>query len=605
MISANIEDKIKTLKIVWYFFKPYKARVFMLLIAMLASGLLESLNIAALYPVVNYGLKLQNDNFFLRLYSKAISNFPTDNYFMFSCVVLFAVTVIAVISRYIYSLLGNKLSTDIVKNMQKDIFQKYITADYAFFTRNQQGKLIHTATIAPNYITDMLIYTFNLIYDIFNSTFMFLFLLILSRQSTLLIILIALIYALFVKGVIGKIIYRCGVAKIEEDRKMNVILNELIAGIKPIKAFLSFSNWKEKYETAVEKSAYNKFKIQMGRIFPTCFARFIFYGALAAVGVLLSFKQPENLIASLPLFGTFVIVASRFFPSVQAIGLSLMIITEQIPNAQIVHALHEGQLKVIRDGTKILKHFAEEIVFDNVWFKYDSMQEYLLKGITFAIQKNNITAIAGSSGAGKTTLVNLLLKLYQPTNGEVKIDGVNIFDYTNKSYLNKIGYVSQETFLLNDTIKENIRFGMEECSDDMIIGAAELANAHEFIMNTKQGYDTVVGDSGMKLSGGQRQRIAIARAMLRRPEIIILDEATSSLDNIAEKNIQEAINQISQNTTVIIIAHRLSTIENADKIVVLERGSIKETGTHQQLLEKNGLYFNLYNKHDALIEEKI
>ncbi len=228
------------------------------------------------------------------------------------------------------------------------------------------------------------------------------------------------------------------------------------------------------------------------------------------------------------------------------------------------------------------------------------MQECLLKGVTFAIMKKKITAIVGLSGAGKTTLVNLLLKLYQPTTGEIKIDGVNVFDYTNKSYLNKIGYVSQETFILNDTINANIRFGMEECDDDMVIEAAKLANANEFIINMENAYDTVVGDSGMKLSGGQRQRIAIARAVLRKPEILVLDEATSSLDNIAENNVQKAINQISRNTTVVVIAHRLSTIQNADKIVVLEDGSVQEEGTHKELMENNGLYFNLYTKRDIL-----
>ena len=605
MIGVNILAKINRLRIIWYFFKPYKIRVFILLIAMLASGLLETLNMAALYPVANYGLKLENNNFVLRLFSKATSYFAIDNYFMFSCIVLFAVTVVAVIFKYVYSFLANKLTADIIVNLQKTIFQKYITADYAFFTRNQQGKLIHTATIAPTHITDMVIYVIRLGYEILNSLIMFSFLLILSREGTFLVISIALIYALLVKGVIGKIIYRCGLNKVEEDRKKNVILNELITGIKPIKVFLNFGSWWGKYVTAVEKSAHNTFKMLMGRVFPSCFARLIFFCMLAAVGVILSFRTPGNLASSLPLFGTFLVVASRFFPTIHTVGLNVMIIAEEIPNAQIVHALYAKKLKMITDGTKVLRHFNEKIVFEDVWFKYDDMQEYLLKGVTFAIEKNKITAIVGLSGAGKTTSVNLLLKLYQPTAGEIKIDGVNIFDYTNKSYLNKIGYVSQETFLLNDTIKENIRFGMKEYTDDMVMEAAKLANADEFIMGARDAYDTIVGDSGMKLSGGQRQRIAIARAMLRRPEIIILDEATSSLDNIAEKNVQEAINQISKNTTVVVIAHRLSTIENADKIVVLEGGSVQETGTHNELLENNGSYFNLYNKRGALIEEKI
>jgi len=226
------------------------------------------------------------------------------------------------------------------------------------------------------------------------------------------------------------------------------------------------------------------------------------------------------------------------------------------------------------------------------------MREYLLKDISFEIEKKKMTAVVGPSGSGKTTIVNLLLKLYSINKGRITIDETDIFDYSNESYLKKIGYVSQETFIFNDTIRENIRFGMENCSEESIIEAAKLAHAHDFIINMPGGYDTVVGDAGMKLSGGQRQRIAIARAMVKKPEILVLDEATSSLDNIAEKKVQEAINQVSQHTTVLVIAHRLSTIKNADKIVVLENGFVREQGRHDELIAKQGLYFNLYTKHD-------
>lgn len=602
IMEKYIQAKIKTLRIIWYFFKPFKIRVSILLIAMIASGLLEALNMAALYPVVNYGLKLENDNFVLRLLSGAISYFGTDNYFMFSCIMLFVVTVIAVIAKYSYSFLANRLTADIIKNIQKSIFQKYITADYVFFTQSQQGNLIHTATIAPTFVTDMVIYVFRLAYDMLYFLFMFFLLLILTRQGTLLVISIAFIYGVLVKGVVEKTIYKCGVAATEEDRKKNVILNELILGIKPIRIFSNFDCWWEKYIGAVERSAHNRFKMLMGQVLPSSFAKLLLFGSVAVVGVIISFRPPENLISSIPLFGTFAIVASRFFPSIQAAGMDIMIIAERLPNAEIVRSLCTTKLKMLTDGTKILNKFNEKIVFEDVWFKYEGMQECLLKGVTFTIEKKKITAIVGLSGAGKTTLVNLLLKLYQPTTGEVKIDGVNIFDYTNKSYLSKIGYVSQETFILNDTIDANIRFGMEECDDEMVIEAAKLANANEFIINMENTYDTVVGDSGMKLSGGQRQRIAIARAILRKPEILVLDEATSSLDNIAEKNVQKAINQISRNTTVVVIAHRLSTIRNAEKIVVLEDGSVLEEGTHKELMENNGLYFNLYTKRDILSE---
>ena len=222
----------------------------------------------------------------------------------------------------------------------------------------------------------------------------------------------------------------------------------------------------------------------------------------------------------------------------------------------------------------------------------------MLKDVSFSIVKRNITALVGFSGSGKTTIISLLLKLYQPEKGAIKIDGVNVALFDHRSYLGRIGYVSQETFIFNSTIRENIRFGVENCTDEMIEEAAKLANADEFIRETSDEYETMVGDSGVKLSGGQRQRLAIARAMLRKPEIIVLDEATSSLDNVSERKIQTAINNISKHTTVLVIAHRLSTVQNADKIIILEKGEVKEQGTHEELLRNKKLYYDLHNLKD-------
>ncbi|UCH72146.1 MAG: ATP-binding cassette domain-containing protein, partial [Thermoplasmatales archaeon] len=204
------------------------------------------------------------------------------------------------------------------------------------------------------------------------------------------------------------------------------------------------------------------------------------------------------------------------------------------------------------------------------------------------------TALVGPSGSGKSTIVNLLLRLYDVKEGGVYIDNLNIKDYDIFSFLQKVGFVGQETFIYNASIKENIAFG-GEYTDFEIMDAARLANADEFIENFPDGYDTIVGDQGMRLSGGEKQRIAIARAMIRKPEILILDEATSSLDNVSENTVQKAINKVSKNCTTFIIAHRLSTIQNADIINVLDKGKIVEKGTHEELIRKKGRYWDLHN----------
>ena len=311
---------------------------------------------------------------------------------------------------------------------------------------------------------------------------------------------------------------------------------------------------------------------------------------------MVSYEGGEKIISWLPLYGTFVLVASRLFPSVQNLGSDLMILIASLPDTKAVYDLLNQDTKKISQGTRTLQGLYRKISFQDVWFKFDDEQEYLLKGINFDIKKNKTTAIVGPSGYGKTTLINLLFRLYIPDKGQITIDNVDIAKYTDKSYLSKIGYVGQETFIYNDTIFENIKFGLENCNKDRIIEAAKHANAHEFIMNTANGYNTIVGDAGIKLSGGQRQRIAIARAMLRKPEIMILDEATSALDNVAEEKVQNAINHISQYTTVVIVAHRLSTIQDADTILILDEGKIVEQGRHKDLLDNKGTYYNLYNR---------
>ena len=272
-----------------------------------------------------------------------------------------------------------------------------------------------------------------------------------------------------------------------------------------------------------------------------------------------------------------------------------MRIAGKLHNAEIVVNLLSEDTNKLIDGTTELGRFNNEISFNNVWYRYEGTDSFIFKGLDLKIKKMKVTAIVGRSGSGKTTTVNLLLRLYSPEKGTITLDGKDIVTYAHKSYLSKIAYVSQEPFILHDTIRENIKFGIAECDEDMIVEAAKQANSHEFIMNTPESYNTIVGDAGIKLSGGQRQRIAIARAMLRKPEIMILDEATSSLDNISEKIIQQAINNIAQYTTVIVVAHRLSTIINADKIMVLSNGAITEEGTHAELLQKRGTYFKLYN----------
>lgn len=244
------------------------------------------------------------------------------------------------------------------------------------------------------------------------------------------------------------------------------------------------------------------------------------------------------------------------------------------------------------DNPSIKKSFNQSIDFKNVSFSYE--KEEVLRKISFSASQGEIIAIVGSSGAGKSTLVDLIPRFYDVTDGEILIDGENIKHIELHSLRSLMGIVTQDTFLFNDTVAANISYGLE-IDQDIVEEAAKAANAHDFIMKLPEGYNSQIGENGISLSGGQRQRIAIARALIKNPPILILDEATSSLDTESEKNVQEAIEQLMKNRTVIVIAHRLSTINNADKIIVLDQGQIIDQGSHEELIEKNSLYKELYN----------
>ena len=245
------------------------------------------------------------------------------------------------------------------------------------------------------------------------------------------------------------------------------------------------------------------------------------------------------------------------------------------------------------DAVKI-DSFKEKIRFKNVSFRYES-DDKVLKDISFEIKKGSIVALVGSSGAGKSTLADLIPRFYDVNNGGITIDGHDVRNLSLNSLRRLMGVVTQETILFNDTVRANIAYGQKNVNDEQVILAAKAANALEFINDLSEGFDTVIGEKGVKLSGGQRQRLAIARAIMKNPPILILDEATSALDTESERLVQKALETLMANRTVLVIAHRLSTVKNADKIILLDKGEIKEVGTHNELMVKEGLYSNLYN----------
>lgn len=293
----------------------------------------------------------------------------------------------------------------------------------------------------------------------------------------------------------------------------------------------------------------------------------------------------------------FLYILYKFVPSSQGIINSYNSFLQYLPNVKIAVESLSRQNKTFRkSGTHKITELTKSIKVENIHFLYIK-DVPILKNITTEIEKNKMFAIVGATGCGKSTFVSLLLRFYDAKQGKILVDGVNITDLNITDWLNIISFVPQDVFLFNISIKENIMFGKLNASEEEVIEAAKIANAHEFILNLPNGYDTVIGERGVKLSGGQKQMLALARAVIKKPQILILDEATSSLDNHSERLIQNAITKISKNITIIAIAHRLSTVIHADKLIVLEKGEIVETGKHKDLLKLNGYYSKYYNLH--------
>jgi len=269
-------------------------------------------------------------------------------------------------------------------------------------------------------------------------------------------------------------------------------------------------------------------------------------------------------------------------------------IQSSLAGAERVFSILDLEEEKIKEGKKELISFNKLIEFQNVSFKYPSRDAAVLTSINLTVEKSKILAIVGMSGAGKTTLVDLLFRFHDPSVGNIIIDGVNIKDFTLKSLRNSMALVSQETFLFNGSVRNNIAYGRPGSLEADIIQASKAAHVDSFVRGFERGYDTIIGERGVKLSGGQRQRIAIARAILRNAPILVLDEATSALDSESEKSVQDALHNLMRNRTTFVIAHRLSTITSAHSIIVLDNGKIVQVGTHEKLLSNSGLYKKYY-----------
>lgn len=323
---------------------------------------------------------------------------------------------------------------------------------------------------------------------------------------------------------------------------------------------------------------------------------------LAASAVL--FQDGQSTI--LPMLLTFLLALQRLSVRLKATATTFTRFADNSARMLRLEAILDQRDKEFeRSGTETFKGLEGDIEFQSVSLSYGQDDTFALKDVTFAIPRNQVIALVGESGAGKSSIVDLLMGIYQPTTGQIVVNDRPLSAYCLKDWRQHIGVVSQDTFIFNDSILENLRYGRPEASRDDVVDCAKAAQAHEFILALPEGYETVVGERGYRLSGGQRQRLALARALVKQPEILILDEATSALDSESERLIQQALERFQKDRTVIVVAHRLSTIVDADQILVLEQGKIIERGSHIDLISKGGIYERYWNIQSEYSKDKL
>ena len=511
------------------------------------------------------------------------------------CISIMVVFLTKNVFLYMKNFLMTLVQFHLITELRNRLYKHFNALSFSYFDQKKSGEL---TSIVINDVANLrraLGSSFHqLLVEPINLLAFILLLFVISWKLALLSIIILPIAGLTILS-IGRSIRRKSKRTAAMIAGITNIITETLSSIRVVKAFAM-----EEYEVQrFFKETHHYFQLILRRAKLRLLASPITETIGVMIGVLLLWVGGLEVLSGKGLtpedFLRFILLLFAMMDPLRKLSKVNVALQTGAASAERVFSILDTPPTIVDkvDAVKI-DSFKEKIRINNVSFKYES-DDKVLKNISFEIEKGSIVALVGSSGAGKSTLADLIPRFYDVNNGGITIDGHDVRDLSLNSLRRLMGVVTQETILFNDTVRANIAYGQKDVYDDQVISAAKAANALEFINDLSDGFDTVIGEKGVKLSGGQRQRLAIARAIMKNPPILILDEATSALDTESERLVQKALETLMANRTVLVIAHRLSTVTNANKIILLDKGEIKEVGTHNELMEKEGLYSNLYN----------
>jgi subfamily B ATP-binding cassette protein MsbA len=524
----------------------------------------------------------------------SLENYGRLGALKYACAAIMASVFLANIFRYFSQRVLKTVEADMIASLRQAVFQRAIRLDLSYFTEQKKGNLMSRLTTDVQEVENSIGRAFTATFkEIFSLIMFFVFLASMSVKLTLFSLLILPLSG----GVIATITRRLRRAAGEVQQHLSgliSLLDETFGAMRVVKAFRAERLMDERFQEGNSKYRHALLRMVFRQELTSPVSESL--GVMVVTGILLyggSLVIAGEGELSASTFIAFIATFSQVMRPAKAIADAFSGIQRGIASAdRIIEILDTDSEIQVQEPVKSLSQFQEKIVFDSVGFDYISGRS-VLTNISFEIPKGQTIALVGPSGGGKSTLADLLPRFYDVKSGSIRVDGIDIKHIPLDDLRGLMGIVTQESVLFNDTILNNIAFGTE-ATFEQVVEAAKIANAHEFIEKSADGYQTVIGDRGSKLSGGQRQRISIARAVLRNPPILILDEATSALDNESEKLVQAALGNLMKNRTVLVIAHRLSTIQHADKILVIQQGNIVEAGTHLELIDiPGGVYAKL------------